>query len=203
MLTLFSNEATAENPNKQLMVNISKVAMDLSKTLSDYGMAPPMVATINELLPIDITELNNRMDANKKKALNLLGTDNISINNGADPSRARRLMNKSENSGKLEKKPKALSTLSLITKQIQQKIDTIQQTQTKISEFSKLLYKIPFWINDKKEHAHLWESSTYNGKKGYCCFTHVVGLPYKEGFGYLPWFDYQMNLLMPRKHTRD
>lgn len=34
---------------------------------------------------------------------------------------------------------------------------------------------------------------------GYCCATHVFGLPFKTGFGKLPWFDYQIKFNNAKK----
>lgn len=63
------------------------------------------------------------------------------------------------------------------------------------SQYSDALTGIPFWIKDPIQHKYYWEKCRFKDKKGFCCFTHAVGLPFKEGFGYLPWFDYQLMFL--------
>lgn len=71
-------------------------------------------------------------------------------------------------------------------------LEALNTQIAKRNEYSKLLEDIPFWIDDREEHARLFDQSTYNGEPGFCCFTHSVGLPLKPGFGKLPWFDYQI-----------
>lgn len=51
---------------------------------------------------------------------------------------------------------------------------------------------MPLWIEDPHLHAIYWEKCKFKQKRGFCCFAHAVGLPYKQGFGYLPFFDYQI-----------
>ncbi len=63
------------------------------------------------------------------------------------------------------------------------------------SLYSDALVNIPFWIKDPAIHKIYWEKCKFKDHKGFCCFTHAIGLPYKEGFGYLPWFNYQTNFL--------
>lgn len=54
---------------------IAKTIIENSRVLSEYGMAPPIISKIKELLPVDINELNNRV--NRQKALT---NDAININ---------------------------------------------------------------------------------------------------------------------------
>lgn len=63
------------------------------------------------------------------------------------------------------------------------------------SLYSDSLVGIPFWIKDPVTHRYYWEKCKFKDLKGFCCFIHAVGLPYKDGFGYLPWFDYQTKFL--------
>jgi len=63
------------------------------------------------------------------------------------------------------------------------------------SQYSDSLVGLPFWIKDPNIHKYYWEKCRFKDHKGFCCFTHAIGLPYKEGFGFLPWFDYQMMFL--------
>jgi hypothetical protein len=78
-----------------------------------------------------------------------------------------------------------------------------QQTQTPThSEFFNLLSILPFWIEDKTEHATLYDTQIFQGQKGHCCFTHAIGLPYKPGAGYLPWFPYQIEFLKAKSYTK-
>lgn len=68
MLLAFESEAEKDTgkQNKYLMAQLNKVINENSRTLSEYGLAPPMLAKIKQLLPIDITELNKRYDAHMK-----------------------------------------------------------------------------------------------------------------------------------------
>ena len=72
-----------------------------------------------------------------------------------------------------------------------QRLEQLKET----SQYSDALTGIPFWIKDPVIHKHYWEKCKFKDKKGFCCFTHAVGLPFKEGFGFLPWFDYQTMFL--------
>ncbi|MDN5844743.1 MAG: hypothetical protein L0H53_00540 [Candidatus Nitrosocosmicus sp.] len=63
------------------------------------------------------------------------------------------------------------------------------------SQYSDALVNIPFWIKDPNLHRIYWNKCKFKDHKGFCCFTHAVGLPYKDGFGYLPWFNYQTAFL--------
>jgi hypothetical protein len=49
-----------------------------------------------------------------------------------------------------------------------------------------ILSRLPFWINDPTEHAHIFDDTNEQ-----CCFNHYIGLPYKYG-DRLPLFDYQI-----------
>jgi hypothetical protein len=72
----------------------------------------------------------------------------------------------------------------------------LQKLQNKtITEYSDLLHNIPFWIENKKEHQYYYEKCKFHGNPGFCCFSHTVGMPYKEGLGRLPWFDYQLDFV--------
>lgn len=53
---------------------------------------------------------------------------------------------------------------------------------------------LPFWITNKQEHERLYQT-----KKGYCCFSHVVGLPFKAGQKRQPWWNYQELFLEAKK----
>lgn len=44
---------------------IAKTIIDNSKVLAEYGMGPPIIAKIKELLPVDINELNRRVERQK------------------------------------------------------------------------------------------------------------------------------------------
>ncbi|HEX5519441.1 MAG TPA: hypothetical protein VFX18_03290 [Candidatus Nitrosocosmicus sp.] len=81
-------------------------------------------------------------------------------------------------------------------------MEGITQTQTIQTEFSDLLATAPFWIEDKEQHKKLYDSCTWKGKPGYCCFCHIVGMPSKPGFGQLPWFDYQLDFLKAHEETK-
>lgn len=69
-----------------------------------------------------------------------------------------------------------------------QRLQQLKET----SQYSDVLVNIPLWIEDPVSHQYYWEKCKFKDKKGFCCFTHAVGLPYKEGFGYLPFFNYQI-----------
>jgi hypothetical protein len=93
--------------------------------------------------------------------------------------------------------------LTQTTIEIQEHLKQIQSQETKIqTEYSNLLSSLPFWIDSKDEHIRLYDTCKHNGEPGFCCFTHAVGLPFKPGFGYLPWFDYQLEFLHAHKDTR-
>ncbi|HEX5519442.1 MAG TPA: hypothetical protein VFX18_03295 [Candidatus Nitrosocosmicus sp.] len=73
LLLIFHEEASKPtHKNKWLMNNIAKTINDNSKTLADFGMSPPVVARIFELLPVDINQLNERLKEQKTKSLMLL-----------------------------------------------------------------------------------------------------------------------------------
>lgn len=44
---------------------IAKTVIENSKVLAEFGLAPPVLAKIKEMLPIDITDLNNRVQERK------------------------------------------------------------------------------------------------------------------------------------------
>ena len=44
---------------------IAKTAIENSKVLAEFGMAPPVISKIKQLLPIDINELNKRVEHQK------------------------------------------------------------------------------------------------------------------------------------------
>ncbi len=44
---------------------IAKTIIDNSKVLAEYGMGPPIISKIKELLPVDINELNRRVERQK------------------------------------------------------------------------------------------------------------------------------------------
>ncbi|MDR4490837.1 MAG: hypothetical protein R2685_08040 [Candidatus Nitrosocosmicus sp.] len=72
-----------------------------------------------------------------------------------------------------------------------QRLQQLRET----SQYSDALVNLPFWIKDPIIHRRFWEKCKFKDKKGFCCFTHAVGLPFKDGFGFLPWFDYQIQFL--------
>lgn len=45
---------------------IARTIIENSKTLAEFGLAPPIIAKIKNLLPIDINELNKRVDERKE-----------------------------------------------------------------------------------------------------------------------------------------
>lgn len=45
---------------------IARTVIENSKTLAEFGLAPPIIAKIKNLLPIDINELNKRVDERKE-----------------------------------------------------------------------------------------------------------------------------------------
>ena len=75
--------------------------------------------------------------------------------------------------------------LTILNNQQQQ-----QQNTTTTGNFNKeqisILTKLPFWINDPTEHAHIFDETDEQ-----CCFNHYLGLPYTYGKRN-PLFDYQI-----------
>jgi len=51
---------------------IAKTIIENSKVLAEFGMAPPIIAKIKELLPIDINDLNNRVERQKSLAKDVI-----------------------------------------------------------------------------------------------------------------------------------
>lgn len=67
-LILDEEKAKGDKKNVYRYNTIAKTIIENSKVLSDLGMAPPIIAKIKELLPVDINELNSR----KKESQNTL-----------------------------------------------------------------------------------------------------------------------------------
>jgi hypothetical protein len=90
-----------------------------------------------------------------------------------------------------------------VIKTLDEHLNQISQTSQKTkTEFFNLLTLLPFWIEDKEEHKRLYDLSFYKGQKGYCCFTHSIGLPLKPGVGRLPWFPYQIEFLKAKSNNK-
>lgn len=76
LLVLFHTEADkTEHQNKYLMNQLAKTIVENSKTLAEFGLAPPIIATIKQMLPMDITELNNRVEKSKEAARKYINLD--------------------------------------------------------------------------------------------------------------------------------
>jgi hypothetical protein len=68
LLLIFEEEASkTEKKNKYLMDKLAKTIGENSKILADFGMAPPIVAKIKQMLPLDINDLNDRITAQKEE----------------------------------------------------------------------------------------------------------------------------------------
>jgi hypothetical protein len=83
LLLIFEEEANKpDKKNKYLMDKLAKTIGENSKILADFGMAPPIITQIKQLLPVDINDLNSRLEKQKlevKKYINdNLVDDNIS-----------------------------------------------------------------------------------------------------------------------------
>jgi hypothetical protein len=97
---------------------------------------------------------------------------------------------------------KAATCFLQITRELDEKLKQLTPPNKKTSEFSEILANSVFWIEDKEEHQRQYDLCTFRGKKGFCCFTHIVGLPYKPGFGHLPWFDYQLEFNRAKHNSK-
>jgi len=76
LLILFHTEADkTEHQNKYLMNQLARTIVENSKTLAEFGMAPPIIATIKQMLPMDITELNQRVEKSKEAARKYISLD--------------------------------------------------------------------------------------------------------------------------------
>lgn len=73
-----------------------------------------------------------------------------------------------------------------------------QQNKTTTTPSFDILSSLPFWITDKDEHRQKYQTSIFNNKKGFCCFSHAIGLPYKGGKKQ-PWWPYQEIFLEAKK----
>jgi len=59
---------------------IAKTIIDNSKVLAEFGLAPPIISKIKDLLPVDINELNKRVERQKSlvdDAINITDDDVI------------------------------------------------------------------------------------------------------------------------------
>jgi hypothetical protein len=74
--------------------------------------------------------------------------------------------------------------LTILNNQQQQNITTT--TGNFNPEQIDTLAKLPFWINDPTEHAHIFDETDEQ-----CCFNHYLGLPFTYGKR-KPLFDYQI-----------
>jgi hypothetical protein len=74
-LILDEEKAKGDKRNIYRYNTIAKTIIENSRVLSDYGMAPPIIAKIKELLPVDITELNERTTTTTNKELPKAITD--------------------------------------------------------------------------------------------------------------------------------
>jgi len=76
LLILFHTEADkTEHQNKYLMNQLAKTIVENSKTLAEFGLAPPIIATIKQMLPVDINELNSRVEKSKEAARKYISLD--------------------------------------------------------------------------------------------------------------------------------
>lgn len=89
---------------------IARTVIENSKTLAEFGLAPPIIAKIKNLLPIDINELNKRVDERKelfekvvsdeedniKNDDNIIDVDTLSENEQSELDNIRREAQKSE-----------------------------------------------------------------------------------------------------------
>lgn len=55
---------------------IAKTIIENSRMLADFGLAPPIISKIKELLPIDINELNQRVERQKAIANKIIDVSN-------------------------------------------------------------------------------------------------------------------------------
>lgn len=76
-LILDDEKAKGDKKNVYRYNTIAKTIIENSRVLSDYGMAPPIIAKIKELLPVDITELNERTTKELPKAITDIKDDDI------------------------------------------------------------------------------------------------------------------------------
>jgi hypothetical protein len=74
-LILDEEKSKGDKKNIYRYNTIAKTIIENSRVLSDFGMAPPIIAKIKELLPVDISELNTRVESQKS-----LLNDDININ---------------------------------------------------------------------------------------------------------------------------
>lgn len=101
LLLLFDEEANkTEHKNKYLMDKLAKTIGENSKILAEFGTAPPIMAKIQRLLPVDITDLNKRYDKHKSEVKNLI--NEIDPNNTVDLDNASLLQRQPTESTKNE-----------------------------------------------------------------------------------------------------
>jgi|GEM_PF-4370623 len=76
LLTAISEES--EKPggkNKYLMNQLARTIGDNSKLLAEFGMAPPILAKIKMLLPVDITDMNQRLQKHEQGVKELINNE--------------------------------------------------------------------------------------------------------------------------------
>jgi hypothetical protein len=74
-LILDEEKAKGDKRNIYRYNTIAKTIIENSKVLSDLGMAPPIIAKIKELLPVDINELNTRQKESQNALVSSLNGD--------------------------------------------------------------------------------------------------------------------------------
>jgi hypothetical protein len=69
LLIVFQREfAKEDKANKYLLNQLGKTIADNSKTLAEFGMAPPIIAKIKGMIPLDINDLQKRLETQAHKA---------------------------------------------------------------------------------------------------------------------------------------
>lgn len=69
LLTIFDEEFRKEKPSSQNIAMLARAIIETDKTLADYGLAPPILSKIKQLIPLNITDYNPKIE---QKAINLI-----------------------------------------------------------------------------------------------------------------------------------
>lgn len=78
------NKGGVDKINVYRYNTIAKTIIENSKVLADYGMGAPIIAKIKDLLPVDINELNKRVERQKSLVDNAINIDDDTIIESSD-----------------------------------------------------------------------------------------------------------------------
>lgn len=80
LLKLFTEEVSKDQKNVYRITKIADCLNNIQKTLAEFGMAPPIIAKIKSLIPLEIIDLKDDLEQEQEKAKKLI--DDYSDNKG-------------------------------------------------------------------------------------------------------------------------